>query len=214
MEILGSEILSSFLHAISQSLLIPVIVILLIFLLFTLISFGGLISEYTSRKKLKLSTIESLIKSLNKSEDYNTIRSIIEESEIDEKYKVAIIKIIDNHALGRETKKAFANKILEEEELKMEKTIEKTDTIVRLGPTVGLMGTLIPMGPGLAALGAGNIEMLAQAIIIAFDTTVTGLTAASIAYVISKLRRRWYEEDLSNFEVFINSILETLEKTR
>ena len=214
MEILGSEILSSFLHAISQSLLIPVIVILLIFLLFTLISFGGLISEYTSRKKLKLSTIESLIKSLNKSEDYNTIRSIIEESEIDEKYKVAIIKIIDNHALGRETKKAFANKILEEEELKMEKTIEKTDTIVRLGPTVGLMGTLIPMGPGLAALGAGNIEMLAQAIIIAFDTTVTGLTAASIAYIISKLRRRWYEEDLSNFEVFINSILETLEKTR
>ncbi|MCL2115782.1 MAG: MotA/TolQ/ExbB proton channel family protein [Methanobrevibacter sp.] len=212
MEVLGSEILSSFLHAISQSLLIPVIIILLIFILFTLISFGGLISEYTSRKQLKLSTIESLIKSLNKSNDYSTMKDIVEESEIDEKYKIAIIKVIDNNTLGKETKKAFANRILEEEELKMEKIVEKTDTIVRLGPTFGLMGTLIPMGPGLAALGAGDIELLAQAIIIAFDTTVAGLAAASIAYIISRLRKRWYEEDLSNFEILINSTLETLEK--
>jgi len=214
MEIFGSEILSSFLHAISQSLLIPVIIRILKFILFTIISIKELISEYTSRKKLKLSTIESLIKSLNKSDDYSAMKTILEKSEIDEKYKLAVIRIIDNNAFGKETKKAFANKILEEEELKMEKTIERTDTIVRLGPTFGLMGTLIPMGPGLAALGAGDIEMLAQAIIIAFDTTVTGLAAASIAYIISKLRRRWYEEDLSNFEVLINSILETLEKTR
>ena len=213
MEILGSEILSSFLHAISQSLLIPVIIILLIFILFSLISFGGLISEYSSRKKLKLATLESLIKSLNNSDDY-TMRSTVEESDLDEKYKIAIIKVINNHTLGKETKQAFANRVLEEEELKMEKIIEKTDAIVRLGPTFGLMGTLIPMGPGLAALGAGDIEILAQAIIIAFDTTVAGLAAASLAYIISKLRRRWYEEDLSNFEILINSVLETLEKTK
>ena len=76
------------------------------------------------------------------------------------------------------------------------------------------MGTLIPMGPGLAALGAGNIELLAQAIIIAFDTTVTGLAASAVSYVVSKLRKRWYEEDLSNFEVLINSTLEILEKNK
>jgi biopolymer transport protein ExbB/TolQ len=73
------------------------------------------------------------------------------------------------------------------------------------------MGTLIPMGPGLAALGAGNIELLAQAIIIAFDTTVAGLSASAVAFVISKLRKRWYGEDLSNLEVLVQSTLEILE---
>lgn len=93
----------------------------------------------------------------------------------------------------------------------MAKSVERTDIVVRLGPTFGLMGTLIPMGPGLAALGAGDITTLAEAIIIAFDTTVTGLAASAVAYVISKLRKRWYEEDLSNLEVLINSTLEILE---
>ena len=212
MEILGSEILSSFLHAISQSLIIPVIIILLVFVFFALVSFGGLVSEYNSRKKFKLDMVESLIKSFNESRDYDSIKCFVEDSEIDEKYKLAIVRIIDNQDFGKETKKVFANRILEEEELKMEKAIEKTDAVVRLGPTFGLMGTLIPMGPGLAALGAGNIEVLAQAIIIAFDTTVTGLAAGSLAFIISKLRRRWYEEDLSNFEVLIKSVLEILEK--
>lgn len=212
MEILGSEILTTLLHGISQSLLIPVIVILLIFIFFTLISFGGLISEYSSRKKLKLEEMESLIKKLSKLNDYNVMKETVDNSEISENYKIAIIKIIDNHEFGKETRIAFANKIIEEEEIKMEKSVEKTDTIVRLGPTIGLMGTLIPMGPGLAGLGAGNIEILAQSIIIAFDTTVTGLAAASVAYIISRLRKRWYEEDLSNFEVLINSVLEIIEE--
>ncbi|MDR0900804.1 MAG: MotA/TolQ/ExbB proton channel family protein [Methanobrevibacter sp.] len=212
MEIIGSELLTEFLHAISQSLLIPVIIILLIFVVFSLISIGGLISEYTSRKKLTLNDIESLINSINNLSNPEEMKEKINDSDIEEKYKIAIIKIIDNNNFGSETKKAFAGKIIEEEEIKMEKIVEKTDTIVRLGPTVGLMGTLIPMGPGLAALGAGDIVTLAQSIIIAFDTTVTGLAAAAVAYIISRLRKRWYEEDLSNFEVLMSSILEILEK--
>ncbi len=212
MEILGSDILTSLLHAISQSLLVPVIIVLLIFVIFTLISLGGLISEYTTRKKLKLNKMEELIKSISNLNDYDKIKKTVNDSDIGEKYKETLVKILNNHDLGLEARKAFANKIIEEEELQMEKSVEKTDTIVRLGPTMGLMGTLIPMGPGLAALGAGNIETLAQAIIIAFDTTVTGLAAASVAYIISRLRKRWYEEDLSNFEVLIYSTLEIIEK--
>ncbi|KZX15184.1 MotA/TolQ/ExbB proton channel family protein [Methanobrevibacter cuticularis] len=212
MEILGSEILTSLLHAISQTLLIPVIILLLIFVIFTLVSVGGIISEYKSRKKLKLNEIESLIKSINTTNTYHEMEDTINNSDIGESYKIAILKIIENHDFGIETRKAFAAKIIEEEELKMEKSVEKTDIIVRIGPTVGLMGTLIPMGPGLASLGAGNIELLAQAIIVAFDTTVTGLAAAAVAYIISRVRKRWYEEDLSNFEVLISSTLEILEK--
>jgi biopolymer transport protein ExbB/TolQ len=74
------------------------------------------------------------------------------------------------------------------------------------------MGTLIPMGPGLAALGAGDIHSLANAIIIAFDTTVVGLAAGGICYVISKVRRRWYEEQMSTLDVLMESVLEALKK--
>lgn len=214
MDIIGSGILTGILHAISQSLLIPVIIILILFVIFALISVGGLIAEYTSRKKFKLEESESLIRSLNSLNNTNQMKEAIKESDINEEYKLAMIKVINNEDFGTETKRAFADKIIEEEELRMEKAVEKTDMVVRLGPTFGLMGTLIPMGPGLAALGAGNIELLAQAIIIAFDTTVTGLAASAVSYVVSKLRKRWYEEDLSNFEVLINSTLEILEKNK
>lgn len=126
-------------------------------------------------------------------------------------YKKAMIKVIANHDFDTETKKTFADKIIEEEELRMSKAVERTNIVVRLRPTFGFMGTLIPMGPGLAALGAGDIELLAQAIIIAFDTAVTGLGVSTVACVISKLIKRWYEEDLFNLEILINSTLEILE---
>ncbi|WP_225370467.1 hypothetical protein [Methanobrevibacter arboriphilus] len=54
MDIIGSGILTGILHAISQSLLIPVIIILILFVIFALISVGGLIAEYTSRKKIQI----------------------------------------------------------------------------------------------------------------------------------------------------------------
>ena len=55
------------------------------------------------------------------------------------------------------------------------KRIERADMIARIAPMFGLMGTLIPLGPGLAALGQGNLTILTEAITIAFDTTVLGL---------------------------------------
>ena len=211
MELVGSEILTNILQAISESLLIPVIIILLIFVIFALISIGGLVAEYTSRKKLNIKESEELIRSIYNLDNIHEMKDKINNSTIGDNYKVAMIKVIDNSDFKTQTRRAFADKIIEEEELRMAKSVEKTDIVIRLGPTVGLMGTLIPMGPGLAALGAGNVEVLAQSIIIAFNTTVAGLSASAVAYVISKLRKRWYGEDLSNLEVLVNSTLENLE---
>ncbi|MDR0913448.1 MAG: MotA/TolQ/ExbB proton channel family protein [Methanobrevibacter sp.] len=212
MEILGSQILTELLHAISQSLLIPVIIFLLIFVIFALISLGGFISEYRSREKLKLEEIEKFIRTLKNTNSIDEMKTTINDFKVNEEIKSSLFKVVDNYDLDEKTREALARKIIEEEEIRMEKSVEKTDTIVRIGPTLGLMGTLIPMGPGLAALGAGNIESLAQAIIVAFDTTVAGLAAATIAYVVSKIKKRWYEEDLSNLDLLITSILEILNK--
>lgn len=74
--------------------------------------------------------------------------------------------------------------------------IERSDGIARLGPMLGLMGTLIPLGPGLAALASGDVALLAGQMTLAFDTTVVGLTAGVFGFVSGRLRRRWYEEAL------------------
>jgi biopolymer transport protein ExbB/TolQ len=206
----GSEMLGGALHVISQSLLIPVIVGLLAFMVYAIISFGGLISEYSGRIRVSPDEIEDIISDISKIKTSDDMMGVVNNSEIPGNYKDILIKIASHPEMGLKSREAFARKLIENEELKAAKSLEKTDIVTRLGPTLGLMGTLIPMGPGLAALGAGDVNGLAQAIIIAFDTTVVGLAAGGIAYVISKVRRRWYSEYISNLETLIDSTLEVM----
>ena len=76
------------------------------------------------------------------------------------------------------------------------------------------MGTLIPLGPGLSALGNGDLNTLAQALTVAFDTTITGLAAGSIAYIISGYRKKWYNNELSILEAIVEATLEALDNVK
>lgn len=78
--------------------------------------------------------------------------------------------------------------------------LERVDLLARSGPILGLMGTLIPLGPGLSALGSGNIDILATAMTVAFDTTVLGLLIGLVSYGLGRVRRRWYETCLQQIE--------------
>lgn len=206
----GSEILTSTLNMVSQSLQIPVIIFLIIFAIFAILAIGGLISEYTSRKKITPEMIEELIYSISNAGSLDELKNIIKNSKIYESQKVVLIKILRSNSLTKDSRQALAKKLIEFEENKFTKTIEKTDVVTRIGPTLGLMGTLIPMGPGLAALGAGDVNTLANAIIVAFDTTVVGIGAGAVAYFVSKIRRRWYEEYLSNLDALAEALLDKL----
>ena len=207
----GSEMLGSALHVISQSLLIPVIIGLLAFMVYAIITFGGLISEHSSRIRFGTEKTGKLIEEISNLGTPEQIIEKVNESGLPTSSKEVLIKIASTPKIGPKSREALARKLIEGEELKAAKSLEKTDIVTRLGPTLGLMGTLIPMGPGLAALGAGDVNALAQAIIIAFDTTVVGLAAGSIAYVISKVRRRWYEDNLSTLDTLAESVLEVLD---
>ncbi|GAB6387475.1 MotA/TolQ/ExbB proton channel family protein [Stutzerimonas marianensis] len=78
--------------------------------------------------------------------------------------------------------------------------LDRADLIARVGPMLGLMGTLIPLGPGLAALGDGNVQILSVAMRVAFDTTVLGLLIGMFGFALGRLRRRWYDELLDEVE--------------
>ncbi|MBQ6100579.1 MAG: MotA/TolQ/ExbB proton channel family protein [Methanobrevibacter sp.] len=208
----GSEFLTAALNVVSQSLQIPVIIFLLAFAIFAVFAFGGLISDYSTRKKLTRQYKEELIFSLVNAGSIEELKNIVNDSGIYDNQKEVLLKIIDAHSLSSDSREAWALNLIEEEEVIMAKSLERVDIVTRIGPTLGLMGTLIPMGPGLAALGSGDVTTLANAIIVAFDTTVVGIGSGAIAYVISKIRRRWYEEYSSNLQLFVNAVLENLGK--
>ncbi|MBR3113721.1 MAG: MotA/TolQ/ExbB proton channel family protein [Methanobrevibacter sp.] len=208
----GSDILTSGLNMISQSLQIPVIIFLILFAIFAVLTLGSLVSEYTSRKNVSANLIEQLIYSISNANSLEEIKEIIKNAKIYESQKVILIKILRSSSLTNDSRQTLARKLIEFEENKFAKKIERTDIITRIGPTLGLMGTLIPMGPGLAALGAGDVNTLASAIIVAFDTTVVGIGAGAVGYFVSKIRRRWYEEYLSNLDALADALLDKLKQ--
>jgi biopolymer transport protein ExbB/TolQ len=214
MQILGSEILSNLLYLIAQSLFIPVILVVIGFMIYAVLSLGGFLTEKFSRSKFQVNETEALIRAISKSSNPEEMKKKVRESELREDHKEIIIKIISNHDIGPKSRRAIATKLIEEEELNYASITQKTDILVRLAPTIGLLGTLIPLGPGLSALGAGDINTLAQSLLVAFDTTITGLAAGSIGFVISRYRKKWYTDDLSILEAIIESTLEALDNVQ
>ena len=206
----GSDLLTSALNVVSQSLQIPVIVFLLIFAVYSVITVGSLISEYSSRKKVPVKLIKDLIFSISRTEDVSEIEDVIKTAQIPKNQKRVLVNIARSGELKKDSREALAEKLIENEEDIIEKKLQPTDIITKIGPTLGLMGTLIPMGPGLAALGSGDVTTLSNAIIVAFDTTVVGIGAGAVAYVVSKIRRRWYEQYLSNLDALSKAVLDRL----
>ncbi len=203
--------LTSALNVIAQSLQIPVIIFLLAFAVFAVYIIGSLISEYSSHKKVPVKLIRELIYRIANC-DVNDLQDIIKNAPIQHAQKVVLMEIARAKDLREDTRRALARKLFEEEQDKIEKNLQKTDIVTKIGPTLGLMGTLIPMGPGLAALGSGDVNTLASAIIVAFDTTVVGIGAGAVAYVAGKIRRRWYEQYLSNLDALADTVLDRLKK--
>ncbi len=85
------------------------------------------------------------------------------------------------------------NVVLEREE-RVRRTLNRSRLLVKVGPSLGLLGTLIPMGAALASLTAGNLEAMAGQMVVAFTTTIVGLAAGTVAYVIQSVRQRWVSE--------------------
>jgi biopolymer transport protein ExbB/TolQ len=85
-------------------------------------------------------------------------------------------------------------------ELASQRRLEWTRILVRVGPALGLMGTLIPLAPGLAALGHGQISTLATDLRTAFAATTIGLLVGTVAFALTLTRTRIYSEDLAELE--------------
>ncbi|MDO5810873.1 MotA/TolQ/ExbB proton channel family protein [uncultured Methanobrevibacter sp.] len=206
----GGEFLTGSLDVISQSLTIPVLVILLIIVIISIITLGGAIAEYTSRRKVPVGTIRDLIYEINRAQSVEALKDIVNNAKIPKAQRKVLNEIASSSELGDASREALARKLFEFEEEKTMNSLQKTDIITRIGPTLGLMGTLIPMGPGLAALGAGDINTLASSLTVAFNTTIVGIGSGALCYFIGKIRSGWYDRYLSDLDALIDAVLDKM----
>lgn len=210
MIIQGTETLTSLIHILSESLLTPVIILLVVSIVIVILAFGGLINERISRKPIQSKDLEDLVRRVSFSNNVGQMKEEINNSDLFDYQKEILIRIADNYDIGPDARKALASELISANETRLIKKTNKTDILVRVGPSLGLLGTLIPLGPGLAALGTGDIATLAQSLTIAFDTTVTGLTVGALSYLISKYKKQWYESELIDVETVAEAELETI----
>ena len=184
----------------------PVKIVLVVMLIISLIMVGGLIAEIIQRKYLtvKASSVIDAVKKGN-----NNVETIIKNSALLPKQKRLLLELTIHNSLSNGMKENFAESLLDTYNQNLDFVIKKTDLIIKLGPTFGLLGTLIPLGPGIIALSQGDTVTLSNSLIAAFDTTVIGLIAASICTVISMIRRRWYSKDKIMLTLIMEAVLET-----
>jgi biopolymer transport protein ExbB/TolQ len=93
-----------------------------------------------------------------------------------------------------------AQRAVIEYDLYISKRLDRVRLLVRAGPALGLMGTLIPLAPALAALGKGQPSVLADKLQTAFSITVIGVAVGLIAFTVALIRERYYTKDLADLE--------------
>lgn len=186
------EIISDILYWISTGLLVPVIVILIILFIRALLLIGSFFGQYLTIRKSTAQVRKALT-----DVTAETLDEVI--AKLPKKDNVIVIAYIKKMISSRNNR-AEVKRLLAEFEIDADKDLGLSKMLVKLGPMLGLMGTLIPMGPALAGLASGDIESMARNMQVAFATTVTGLVAAAIGYVTQQVKQRWYLQDITNLE--------------
>lgn len=198
------------LRAVASGLQVPTIVILLILVALTVVLLGSLVVEYFTERKQLSGSIPELIDALQ-GKDARGLAAVIENSGLLQRQKAAVLELVKRENLPLETRIALAKKLLLDEEKHYVGRVRISDLISKIAPMFGLMGTLIPLAPGLIALGQGDTKTLSDSLLIAFDTTVAGLISAAVSLFISSVRKSWYAGYSSSLEAVMDAVLDCTE---
>ena len=192
------KIVSEILFIVSNGLMIPVILLLLYFLVKAIWILLGLYSQIKVQREIS-STLKALVR------DYS-----------DECIKDTQIKL---QATGESIVSEYLKRIIEHKhdsryceheladfQVETQKVLAKYRMLVKFGPMLGLMGTLIPMGPALVGLGLGDISSMAYNMQVAFATTVIGMLISGIGLCALQLNQRYYAGYLNDLEFLTSKI--------
>ncbi len=181
----------SLLPLLSQALLWPVILLLLSGVAISVAMCGGLLGEYLRRRRWyhqRAALLQNFIAN--------------REAKPSQEHLAATFRQCGLNPEVLQGNPDF-DKLLDDYQLRMQRRLARVNLYVRIGPMLGLAGTLIPLGPGLMALSSGNVNALSDQLVIAFTSTVLGLFVGAVCFTIHLVRRHWYAKDLSDLEFLL-----------
>lgn len=190
--------ITNILYWLSTGLFIPVTVFLILFFVRSLFLAGSFYGTYLSRNKINVV--------LNKQIDNGSVAEILETLPSEETDKQALIIQFLQRIHKYKSNAIMLNKILGDYEIAADKELGKSKLLIKIGPMLGLMGTLIPMGPALVGLATGNISSMANNMQVAFATTVIGIIIGAVGFITLQVKQRWVADDINILEYIVESI--------
>lgn len=188
------------LFEISEVLEIPVLVLAVLALALVLVEAGALIVELRRRRLRSLTGLEEAIEESRRrlaagiADAVSPLLSYAWNRQMED----ALTGIVAQ--CGRpDAEMRIAKRLAEYDYLSLRR-LERSRILVRMGPALGLMGTLIPLSPALAGLADGDVATLTENLRVAFSVTVAGLLIGAVAFAISLIRDRLYAQDFSDVE--------------
>lgn len=213
MELLQQTYFSDILHIIAQTLLLPAVIALIALVLYALWCVGSVIVEWRTENAHFRVSMPEFLDEIDAATP-EALPDVIAKSGLLGRQKRTLLTLWDYRNLPVDSHVALAKRLLQEHEDYHMRILQRTQTVSKVAPMLGLMGTLIPLGPGLISLGQGDTLTLSASLLVAFDTTVAGLVIAVLTYVITKVRQRWYDNYLSALEAASTAILEKVDALR
>ena len=181
-------VLKTFIYLIASSIFMPVLLILSCLVLWMLVYSGSFAAAFLQRRRLK-----------NKGRN---IAEAITQGRAADCLPGPVTRVIEKLGeLKDKNNPVLVVDLLRDAEHGLWQSLDRLKMMIRIGPGLGLIGTLIPMGTGLASLGQGDLSQLSQDLVVAFTTTVVGMALGLLAYVYFTIQRRWAEQDIKNMEL-------------
>jgi biopolymer transport protein ExbB/TolQ len=186
---------------ISRALRIPVFVLAIVALAAVLAELGALAIDLIRRRGRSLDRIEQMLAVAQRAQADDDVpamlaamRAVALTPDMAEVLSAIVLQLGLPDAGERIAKR------LADYEYRHLRRLERTRILVRFGPALGLMGTLIPLSPALSGLAHGNVTALSNNLQVAFSVTVTGLLIGALAFSITLVRDRLYGRDYSDVE--------------
>ena len=180
--------ITEILNWVSASFMLPDIVLLLAAMIFALVELGGFCSTYLMLLRQRRKREEIL----------NALRA---EKELGaENLEGGVFARHLSELIALKWDPIHCEKRIFDFSQKYEHELERARFMMKIGPMLGLMGTLIPMGPALAGLASGDIGSMAYNMQIAFGTTVVGIFIAGVGLLLYSVKRHWFADEISSLQ--------------
>ena len=213
MDFYNDSYLPDILHDIAQGLLSPTMVCIILLILVSAFFVGQVIVEYFTERRHFKQNRSAIVNDINDA-SYQDVTDVVAESKLLRFQKGALITVSRNMGLPEESLFALAQMEIGAAEKHYKNRLAWTETISKIAPLLGLMGTLIPLGPGIVALGQNNVVLLSHSLLLAFDATVCGLVCAILALIVSKVRSGWYDQYIETLESVMGCVVDKAAQAR